>query len=318
MNILAWLGRQGPRAVAALVFIGVAVPPLGALLRPFVTEAIFLLLTIAFSRIDAHALRRHLQHPLMVIAATVWTSAAVPLLFGAILRGFGINDASPGLFVAIMLQGLTSPMMAVPAFAAILGLDATFALVILVASTALVPLTAPLFAAVFLQHALTISPAALGGKLATILLGSLLLAAVVRRVVGNAVIERHAEMINGINVLLLFVFVAAVMGDVGSQVLAHPLQVVGIGFVAIAVFLALLLVTVLAFYRAGWTRAWSIGLLASQRNLGLMIAATEGIMPGSAWLYFALSQFPIYLSPLLMRSIVRSRSRSPGSPPARG
>jgi hypothetical protein len=30
---LSWLGRQGTRAVAALVFIGVAVPPIDALLR---------------------------------------------------------------------------------------------------------------------------------------------------------------------------------------------------------------------------------------------------------------------------------------------
>ena len=41
---LAWLGRQGTRAIAAVVLIGIAVPPLGALLRPFVTPAIFVLL----------------------------------------------------------------------------------------------------------------------------------------------------------------------------------------------------------------------------------------------------------------------------------
>ena len=29
---LTWLGRQGARAIAALVFIGIAVPPLGVLL----------------------------------------------------------------------------------------------------------------------------------------------------------------------------------------------------------------------------------------------------------------------------------------------
>jgi BASS family bile acid:Na+ symporter len=49
---LAWLGRQGTRAVAALVLIGVALPPIDALLKPFVTEAIFGLLFIAFLRVD--------------------------------------------------------------------------------------------------------------------------------------------------------------------------------------------------------------------------------------------------------------------------
>jgi hypothetical protein len=32
---LAWLGGQGTRAVAALVFIGIAVPLLGKTLKPF-------------------------------------------------------------------------------------------------------------------------------------------------------------------------------------------------------------------------------------------------------------------------------------------
>ena len=42
----------------------------------------------------------------------------------------------------------------------------------------------------------------------------------------------------------------------------------------------------------------------SQRNMGLMVAATPGVLPGLTWLYFALSQFPIYLSPQLLKPIV--------------
>lgn len=49
---LSWLGRRGTQAVAALVVIGIAVPPIGALLKPFVTEAIFALLCVAFLRVD--------------------------------------------------------------------------------------------------------------------------------------------------------------------------------------------------------------------------------------------------------------------------
>ena len=44
-------------------------------------------------------------------------------------------------------------------------------------------------------------------------------------------------------------------------------------------------------------RALAVGLMVSRRNLGLMLAATDGVLPGAAWLYFALSQLPIYLSP---------------------
>ena len=71
---LTWLGGQGTRAVATIAFIAVAVPPLGALFRPYVTEAIFLLLCISFMRVDLAALYGHLRRPGLVAAATAWTS----------------------------------------------------------------------------------------------------------------------------------------------------------------------------------------------------------------------------------------------------
>ena len=48
-----------------------------------------------------------------------------------------------------------------------------------------------------------------------------------------------------------------------------------------------------------------IGLIVSQRNMGLMLAATDGVLPGLTWFYFALCQFPIYLSPQLFKPIAR-------------
>src|ERR1017187_8707021 len=82
LRALAWLGAQGTRAIAALVFIGIAVPPIGELLKPFVTEAIFLLLCISFMRVDVRALRDHLRRPGLVLAATAWTTLGVPLISG--------------------------------------------------------------------------------------------------------------------------------------------------------------------------------------------------------------------------------------------
>ena len=45
---LAWLGRQGTRAVAASIFVGLALPALAALFKPLVGPTIFCLLTLAF------------------------------------------------------------------------------------------------------------------------------------------------------------------------------------------------------------------------------------------------------------------------------
>jgi predicted Na+-dependent transporter len=303
VRALAWLGAQGTRAVATLVFIGIAVPPLGELLKPYVTEAIFLLLCISFMRVDIAALRDHLRRPGLVIAATAWTMLAVPLLIGTLSHEAGLDAYSPDLFLALMLQAVASPMMAAPSLAALMGLDATLVLVTLVISTALVPFTAPLFAAIFFGSALTLSPSALGLKLAAILAGSLVVAGAIRWIAGAPAISRHRLPIDGLNIVILLVFVSAVMGNVAGNLFADPMRMIGVTLLAFAIFFLLVGITALVFRAAGRERALALGLMVSQRNMGLMVAATDGLLPGATWLYFALSQLPIYLAPQLLKPI---------------
>jgi hypothetical protein len=300
---LAWLGSRGTRAIAALVVLGIAVPPLGELLRPYVTEAIVLLLIISFMRVDLLSLRAYLRRPALVLAATAWTTIAVPALIGGAAHLIGGDVKAADLFLALMLQAMASPMMASPALAALMGLDATLVLITLVTSTALVPLTAPLFAHLFLGQMLALSPLGLGLKLGAILTGALLVAAAIRMTFGADAIRRYKAPIDGMNVLILFVFVAAVMCRFVPDLLADPVHVVGLGVLAFAVFFLLLAATMLLFRRYGRDRALALGLMVSQRNMGLMLAATEGVLPGATWLYFAMSQFPIYLAPQLLSAL---------------
>ncbi|MDU6490974.1 MAG: Na+-dependent transporter, partial [Bradyrhizobium sp.] len=91
LQALSWLGNQGTRAIVAVLLAAIAVPPLGELLRPYVTEAIFLLLCISFMRVDVAMLRAHLRRPLLVLSATAWTTIAVPLLVGMLTRVTGVE-----------------------------------------------------------------------------------------------------------------------------------------------------------------------------------------------------------------------------------
>ncbi len=127
---------------------------------------------IAFLRIDTAALRTHLSRPGLVIAATIWSSLALPLMLGGIFILSGLKYSSPGLFLALMFQAATSPMMASPALAALMGLDATLVLITMLTSTALIPLSAPFFIHVFVGSAVELSPLTLGVKLFVVLAGS--------------------------------------------------------------------------------------------------------------------------------------------------
>jgi hypothetical protein len=302
---ISWVGRQGTQSVAALVVIGIVLPSIGAVLKPFVTEAVFVLLCISFLRADTASFKTCFRRPVIVLAATVWTSVAVPLLFGLSCLALGINKQAPDLFLALILQAVASPMMASPALASLMGLDATLVLVTLLTSTALIPFTAPSFALVFVGPGLSISPLILSAKLSAILAGAALVGLALRRVFGLKAIERQKETINGLNVLVLFVFVTAVMEGIGARFLAVPMSTLALAALAFGVFFAVLFLTVLLFWPAGRERALALGFMASQRNLGLMLAATGGALPDLTWIYFALSQFPIYLSPQLLQPLTR-------------
>ena len=313
VKALTWLGNLGTRAIATLVVIGIAVPPLGELLRPYVTEAIFLLLIISFMRVDLASLRAYLRRPALVLMATAWTTIAVPALIGGGAHLIGADTKAPDLFLALMLQAMASPMMASPALAALMGLDATLVLITLVTSTALVPFTAPLFVSIFLGQTLSLSPLALGLKLGAILAGALAVAAAIRLVFGADAVRRHKAPIDGLNVLILFVFVAAVMCRFLPDLLADPVRIIGLAALAFAIFFLLVGLTMLLFRRCGRDRALARGLMVSQRNMGLMLAATEGALPGMTWLYFAMSQFPIYIAPQLLKPLA-ARLRSDPKP----
>jgi BASS family bile acid:Na+ symporter len=74
------------------------------------------------------------------------------------------------------------------------------------------------------------------------------------------------------------------------------------------IFFAVLGLSVLALRKVAGPHALALGLLVAQRNMGLMLAATEGALPGATWLYFALAQFPLYMSPQLLRPLARKKT----------
>jgi hypothetical protein len=298
---LAWLGRQGTVAVACIVFLAMVTSPVGTALRPYITESVFALLCIAFIRVDIAVLWHHLSRPATAIAATAWTTLGIPLLLGGICLLLGVKDALPGLFLGLMLQFAASPMMAAPALAMLMGLDATLVLIVLVASTAMVPLTAPFFAWVFIGDALSVAPQTLGIKLGSMLLGAVVVSWLIRRLAGMERIRLLRAEIDGINIIVLYIFAATIMGDYLPSLMHIPWTVTWVSLLALCLFAGYYLLTVLLFRWAGPEQARALGVMASMRNLGLMLAATGGALPELTWIYFASSQFPIHLAPALLK-----------------
>jgi BASS family bile acid:Na+ symporter len=308
---LAWLGRQGTRAVAASLFIGIALPPLAAFLKPVFPYALFALLCLAFLRVDPVAVRAHFRHPLRVAAAAGWMMLATPVLIGLALVALGLPERLPGLYVAMILQAAAPPVISAPTLAALMGLDAALSLATLIVCTAATPLTAPVFAALFVGDGMALSPLALGAKLLAMLAGAAIIAWLVRRVAGQPRVDARMAHIDGLSVIALFFFAVALMDGVLASILGAPLKVLGLTALSFGLSLGLAALTALVFARFGLSQALALGLAAGNRNMGLMLAAAGTAVPDLTWLYFAIAQFPIYLMPAMLKPLARRLAPAP-------
>jgi BASS family bile acid:Na+ symporter len=197
--------------------------------------------------------------------------------------------------------------MSSPAFAALLGLDVALTLATLIISTAITPLTASFFTHIYLGTAV-VPPLAFGLKLFLIIAGCALAATIIRRVTGQAFLEAQRERIDGLSVLAMSTFAIAAMDGVVDHFRADPLLVIELVALAFALALGMIALTAFVFLRVGRASAFAIGLIAGNRNVGLMLAATGFAVPDIAWLYFALVQLPIYLLPHLLKPLAKRLS----------
>jgi BASS family bile acid:Na+ symporter len=302
---LAWLGRRGTSAVAVSILLGIALPPLGALIRPYFAETVFALLCLAFLRVDPGALRVQLRRPGLLGIAAVWTMLVVPTLLGLAFAAAGLLDKSPALLLALMLNVVAPPIFASPALAALMGLNAAVTLALLLVCMAVTPFVAPALVDAFAGSAVTFSPLALGVRLVLMLSGAACVAIAVRAIAGQAWVERQADRIDGLNVIWLFGFAVALMGDVLTNTLSNPLLVAGLLGLSAAMTFGLSGLTALLFLPAGARSALPIAHAVGSRNMGLMLAAAAGQVPETVWLYIALAQIPIYAMPLVAKPLVR-------------
>ena len=297
---LRWLGRNVTRAMAVSVAVGLAIQPLAALLKPALTSAVFVLMVLAFLRIEPRALSAVFVRPWAVALASLWIMVLTPLALCLAFRWFG---ASGGILLGLVLQAAAPPVLSATTFSAILGLDAALSLATLIVTTAMTPLTVPLFVAAFSGADVTLDPIALAFRLAAFLGGTFVVAVVLRRLIGAERVAGASGEIDGMSVIMLIFFGIAIMDGVTGRFLSEPGIVLALTALSFVLALGLYALTTLAFRPLGIERALGLGFSGAHRNIAIMLAA-GGALPETTWLYFAVAQFPIYLVPLMITPFV--------------
>ncbi|WP_240791244.1 hypothetical protein [Roseomonas sp. AR75] len=299
-HFLEWAARRGGLLLAGCIFVGVAVPPLAAILRETLTVTVAGLMTLVMLRIDLGQVLGYLRRPLLVAGLVAWILLACPLIVFALTWLAGLHGPL-GAALVIMATGCAATSS--PAFARLVGLDASISLVVAVVSTLLVPFTAPPLALGLLGIDLAISIGGLMARLALIVLLPLVLALVIRRVVPPARLAGWSGMVDGTVVLLLVMYGIGVMDGMLAKLLAEPAWVAGGLALAFLGNFGLNALTALATWPAGPKVALATGLLSGNRNMALYLAVLPAATEPRILLFFALCQFPLFLSPFLLRPL---------------
>ncbi len=315
MAILTWLGKHATGAMAAGVFLGLAVPDLAALAKPLLVPAVVAMLIMSLLRLEPAAIRRAARSPLRILPAVAFVLLISPLLGYAAARAL---DLDAGIATALVVWTASPPLISVPAIALLLGLDVALALMVTTAAGLLVPVSLPPIVFALIGLELDISPAGLALRLALLLAGAGLAAAAIRRVAGAARLQRHAPAIDGAFLVIMLLFAVAVMDGVTRTALAEPWRVAGLLALVFAASLGMQAIGWAVFRATGARNAATLALVAGNRNMALVLGAAPAAFEPDGFLFLAMLQFPIYLLPALLKPQYRRAGREGAEPPTRG
>ena len=301
-RFLSASARRGSVLLAVGIFGGVLIPPLAEALRWFTPPNVVMMMTLVLLRVDVAGTFAHLRRPGRVALLAAFQLLVCPVLAWLVARPLGLDL---GVLDGVVIFATGCAATSSPAFARLVGLDPDLSLVVSLVTTLLVPLTAPPMALLLLGVDLSLSVPAFMGRLMLIVGVPLLLSLGVRRVIGPARLADWGPAVDGALVWLVVIYGFAVMDGVAARIANDPAWVAQALLAAFAVDYGLNLVTAGVFAALGRQVALSAGLMSGNRNMALYLAVLPAAADPRIALFFGLCQFPLFLSPFLLRPVYR-------------
>jgi predicted Na+-dependent transporter len=301
-RFLAASARRGPALLGFGVFGGLLVPPLARALHGVITPVVVSLMTLVLLRVDIPAAAGHLRRPGRLAWNVAFQLLVCPVLAWAAIWPLHL-DAGIAAGVVIFATGCAATSG--PAFARLVGLDPELTLLATLATTVLVPLSAPPMAHMLMGVDLAISVPAFMLRLVLAVGIPIGVSLLIRGVAGAERLAPYGPAVDGAVVWLVVIYGFGVMQGLTARILADPVWVAQAAFAAFAVSFGLNFATTLAFWPMGWRTAGASGLMSGNRNMALYLAVLPAAADPRVGLFFALCQFPLFLSPSLLRPVYR-------------
>lgn len=303
---LEWIGARARWVLAVGAFAALLLQDLAATLRPLLPLFVALIYALAMVRVDLLAVARRAISPRR-LGRTVMVSIALigltPVILWALGHGIGLDAP----MVEAMVYGNAAPPIAsAAAICLLLGLDAAFALEVSIVASFLTPLIGPAVTVLLLGDAVPLDGTALALRLAAMIAAGAAIAMIGRYLIGPETIDRRKLVFDGLGAAGMLVFIIPIFDGVTAQIIGAPLLALAVLALAAIPNFAMQIAITLAGHRiASHETAGSAGLMWGNRNVSLYLAA----LPESPLftLYVALYQFPMYVTPLVMRRFFTRR-----------
>ena len=299
-SILRWAGQNGALVVIAGVLIGLAVPLLSELARPYLAVAIFVFTFGSFLKFDGKSAAGEVAHVRRNILMVLWATFGVPLIIVLVIA---VARPGPELAQGMLFWALVPASPACVAFAAILRLNVPIALLGTVLGTAASPFYIPALAALFGGYRLDIDPVATCAEL-VLLIGGAYLASVVAKRLAGEFIRQNPEAMTGVAVLAMFLAGMGSMRGMQAHILAQPETSLAFMALAYGLLFAAELAGMALFWRYGRSAALTAGLISGTRTITLAwVVLGDKVLP-LADLFLATAMIAKYTAPGLTKSLL--------------
>ncbi len=306
---MAFVSSRAPFFMLGGVVIGLAIPPLAAGLRPLVVPISIVMVVVSMLRVEPARLAATFRRPVFVALSGLFVLVVLPALTYLVAIAAGL----PGwLATGLTYASAAPPLSSAAAFAILVRIDPALVTGVSLTAILIAPGTVWLITTALPGLGEGVALGALVLRLLGIILGALAAALLVRRLVGEARVGSWGNALDFATVMLVVLIGIGVMHDIGIAFRSDALSWLGILALTALLSLVSLLVTIAVFWPAGRDEAFAAALCASIKNMAVMVAAVLGTVDPRISLVVITAQFPIFLSPLVMRPLF-SRLRASGA-----
>lgn len=303
-----------PLLLALAVGAGVLFPVVSDLAAPLVFPALFLLLTFSLTLATDRPLAVLAKPDPAVWGIMLWQMAFVPLF--VILAGWAL-DLAPDLHLMLLATAISSTVFAAPTIAHLLKLESPLPVNGMILSTFLMPIALFTFGKLLEGDGMELSLEQYFSRVTIFLLLPLSISVWIngfmRGMSSSQATKTYAVLRFG-SVAALLTFGVGIMAGVAEQIATNHERV--LVFLAISMGFSLVTVcgTIALFWSMGRDLTIAATILSVHRNLGLTYALIGSAAGSDFAVFVAVSQIPMFLSPLLI-NLIRSTKTPETNPP---